>query len=101
LADCMAFGGILLEYCALSTVDGTFPQFALLGKCLTFKGYLYIEVTSNDELLERAKAFINAGLESGALSPVISKTFTFEQIQDATRFLESNEQVGKIVVTMD
>lgn len=101
LAECMSFGGILLEYGALSTDEGTFPQFALLGKCLTFKGYLYIEVTSNDELLARAKAFINDGLESGALSPLISRTFGFDQIQDATRFLESNEQVGKIVVTVN
>ncbi|SAK77121.1 alcohol dehydrogenase [Caballeronia pedi] len=101
LAKCMSFGGILLEYGALSTDEGTFPQFDLLGKCLTFKGYLYVEVTSNDDLLERAKAFINEGLESGALAPLISRTFEFDQIQDATRFLESNEQVGKIVVTVN
>lgn len=101
LAECMSFGGILLEYGALSTDDGTFPQFALLGKCLTFKGYLYIEVTSDDELLAAAKTFINDGLQSGALSPLISRTFQFDQIQDATRFLESNEQVGKIVVTVN
>ncbi|AXL50801.1 NADPH:quinone reductase [Paraburkholderia caffeinilytica] len=101
LAECMSFGGILLEYGALSTDEGTFPQFALLGKCLTFKGYLYVEITGNDALLERAKKFINEGLESGALVPLISRTFTFDQIQDATRFLESNEQIGKIVVTVD
>lgn len=100
LAECMSFGGILLEYGALSTDEGTFPQFALLGKCLTIKGYLYIEVTSNEDLLERAKIFINKGLESGALVPLISRTFAFDQIQEATRFLESNEQVGKIVVTV-
>ncbi|CAM3652138.1 NADPH:quinone reductase [Bordetella sputigena] len=101
LAECMAFGGMLLEYGALSTETGTFPQFAALGKCLTFKGYLYLEVIGNDELLAQAKAFINAGLESGTLSPLISRTFRFDQIKEATRFLESNEQVGKIVVTVD
>ncbi|ARP79989.1 NADPH:quinone reductase [Bordetella genomosp. 8] len=100
LAECMAFGGMLLEYGALSPDAGAFPQFALLGKCLTFKGYLYIEVITHDELLAQAKAFINAGLESGTLSPLISRTFPFDQIQEATRFLESNEQVGKIVVTV-
>lgn len=101
LAECMAFGGILLEYGALSADEGTFPQFALLGKCLTFKGYLYIEVTTNDDLLARAKAFIIDGLESGALSPLIARTFAFDEIQQATRFLESNQQVGKIVVTVN
>jgi NADPH:quinone reductase-like Zn-dependent oxidoreductase len=101
LAECMSVGGILLEYGALSNDKGTFPQFALLGKCLTFKGFLYTEVTRDDDLLARAKKFISEGLESGALVPLISRTFRFEQIQEATRFLESNEQVGKIVVTVD
>lgn len=100
LAECMAVGGILLEYGALSAEEGPFPQFAVLGKSLTLKGYLYTEVVSDDVVLDRAKAFINEGLESGALDPFISRTFAFEQIQDATRFLESNEQIGKIVVTV-
>ncbi|WP_312413065.1 zinc-binding dehydrogenase [Pseudescherichia sp.] len=85
---------------ALSTDEGTFPQFALLVKCLILKGYLYIEVTSNDALLEQAKAFINDGLASGKLVPLISRTFKFDEIQEATRFLESNAQIGKIVVTL-
>jgi NADPH:quinone reductase-like Zn-dependent oxidoreductase len=101
LAECMSFGGILLEYGALSMDEGTFPQFALLGKCLTIKGYLYSEITSNDALLEGAKEFISEGLETVALVPLISRTFPFDQIQEATRFLESNEQIGKIVVTVD
>ena len=100
LAECMAVGGILLEYGALSPESGAFPQFALLGKSLTIKGYLYTEIVSDDDALERAKAFISAGLRSGTLRPLISRTFTFDRIQEATRFLESNEQIGKIVVTV-
>ncbi|RWQ82812.1 MAG: NADPH:quinone reductase, partial [Mesorhizobium sp.] len=50
--------------------------------------------------LEAAKAFILDGLMSGALKPVISRTFPFDQIVEAHRFLESNEQFGKIVVTV-
>ena len=99
-AECMAVGGILLEYGALSSEEGPFPQFAVLGKSLTLKGYLYTEIVSDDEILGRAKEFINAGLESGALQPLISRTFAFEDIQEATLFLESNEQIGKIVVTV-
>jgi NADPH:quinone reductase-like Zn-dependent oxidoreductase len=100
LAECMSVGGILLEYGALSPAEGPFPQFAVLGKSLTLKGYLYTEIVSEDAILERAKAFINEGLRSGALDPLISRTFAFDQIQEATYFLESNEQIGKIVVTM-
>lgn len=101
LAECMSVGGILLEYGALSTIEGPFPQFAVLGKSLTLKGYLYTEIVSDDAILDRAKAFINEGLRSGALEPLISRIFDFDQIQDATRFLESNAQIGKIVVSVD
>jgi NADPH:quinone reductase-like Zn-dependent oxidoreductase len=100
LAECMAVGGILLEYGALSPETGPFPQFGVLGKSLTLKGYLFTEIVSDDAILDRAKAFINGGLQSGLLDPLIAQTFAFEQIQDATRFLESNEQIGKIVVTL-
>jgi NADPH:quinone reductase-like Zn-dependent oxidoreductase len=99
-AEVMAVGGILLEYGALSPDEGPFPQFAVLGKSLTLKGYLYTEIVGNDEALERAKAFITEGLESGKLDPLVSRTFPFDRIQEATRFLESNEQIGKIVVTL-
>ena len=40
------------------------------------------------------------GLASGQLKPVIARTFPLEQIQEATRFLESNAQIGKVVVNV-
>jgi len=100
LAACMAVGGILLEYGALSSDEGPFPQFAILGKSLTLKGYLYTEIVSDDAILARAKTFINDGLRSGTLDPLISRKFAFDDIQEATRFLESNKQIGKIVVSI-
>lgn len=100
LTHVMSHRGILLEYGALSPDIGAFPQFAVLGKSLTIKGYLYNEVVHDDAALARAKAFISEGLSSGKLKPLISRSFKFEQIQEATRFLESNEQIGKIVVTV-
>ncbi|MCP1746533.1 zinc-dependent alcohol dehydrogenase family protein [Bradyrhizobium japonicum] len=100
LTQVMSHRGILLEYGALSPDIGAFPQLAVLGKSLTIKGYLYNEVVHDDAALARAKAFILEGLSSGKLKPLISRSFKFEQIQEATRFLESNEQIGKIVVTV-
>ena len=100
LAESMARGGILLEYGALSTEPTPFPLFTVLGKSLTLKGYLNGEITNNDAALERAKAFITAGLTAGQLKPVIARTFPLERIQEATRFLESNAQIGKVVVNV-
>jgi NADPH:quinone reductase-like Zn-dependent oxidoreductase len=39
-------------------------------------------------------------LASGALKPIIARTFSLEEIVQAHRFMESNEQMGKIVVTV-
>ena len=100
LTDSMARGGILLEYGALSQEPTPFPLFTVLGKSLTLKGYLNGEITNDDAALERAKAFITSGLASGQLKPVIARTFPLEQIQEATRFLESNAQIGKVVVNV-
>ena len=100
LTASMARGGILLEYGALSTEPTPFPLFTVLGRSLTLKGYLYHEIANDEATLERAKAFITAGLASGQLKPVIARIFPLDQIQEATRFLESNAQIGKVVVNV-
>lgn len=100
LTAAMSRGGILIEYGGLSAQPTPFPLFAVLSKTLTLRGYLVHEVISSPKRLDAAKAFITQGLESGALRPVIARTFAFEDIVAAHRFLESNEQLGKIVVTV-
>jgi NADPH:quinone reductase-like Zn-dependent oxidoreductase len=72
----------------------------VLSKCLTIRGYVLFEVTSDKERLERGKRFVIDGLESGRLKPVIAKTFPLAEIVEAHRYLESNAQIGKIVVTV-
>jgi len=100
LTAAMARGGILLQYGALSPEPTPFPLFSVLSKSLTLRGYLVHEITGDPERLAAAKAFILDGLRSGALRPVIARTFPFEQIVEAHRYLESNEQFGKVVVTL-
>ena len=100
LAAAMSRGGILIEYGGLSPEPTPFPLFAVLSKTLTLRGYLVHEITGNPTKLEAAKAFIFDGLASGAFRPVIARTFAFDEIVDAHRFLESNAQFGKIVVTV-
>ncbi|KKX30539.1 zinc-dependent alcohol dehydrogenase family protein [Rhizobium sp. LC145] len=100
LTTAMSRGGILIEYGALSPDPTPFPIFAVLAKSLTLRGYLVHEISADPDRLEAAKAFIVKGLAAGALKPVIARTFPFERIVEAHRFLESNEQFGKIVVTL-
>ena len=69
-------------------------------KGITMRAYLVFEVISNPERYARARQFILDGLATGRFRPRVARTFPFEQIVDAHRYLESNEQVGKVVVTV-
>lgn len=96
----MSPGGILIEYGGLSPAPTPFPLFSVLTKSLTLRGYLVQEIIRDPARLAAAKAFILDGLADGALKPIIARTFPFEEIVEAHRFLESNAQFGKIVVTI-
>jgi NADPH:quinone reductase-like Zn-dependent oxidoreductase len=100
LAEVTASGGIIFEYGALSPKPTPFPLFPALAKGLTVRGYLLFEISKNPESLRRGKDYIYQGLESGSLKPVIDRTFPLEEIVKAHRYMESNQQQGKIVVTV-
>lgn len=100
LVAALAPRGILFQYGALSREPTPLPLMDLLAKTLTIRGYVLFEVTSDPARLEPAKQFVVDGLAAGKLKPVIAKTFAFSEIVEAHRFLESNQQIGKIVVTI-
>jgi NADPH:quinone reductase-like Zn-dependent oxidoreductase len=100
LVSAMAPRGILFQYGALSPDPTPLPLFEVLGKSLTIRGYILFEITSDKSRLEPAKKFVNNGLASGKLKPVIAKTFPLSEIVASHRYLESNQQIGKIVVTV-
>ncbi|MFM0510026.1 zinc-dependent alcohol dehydrogenase family protein [Paraburkholderia sp. RL17-373-BIF-A] len=100
LTAAMSRGGMLIEFGGLSAEPTPFPLFTVLSKSLTLRGYLVHEILSDPARLAAAKVFILDGLAAGSLKPVIAATFPFERIVDAHRFLESNEQLGKILVTV-
>lgn len=100
LTAAMAQHGILFQYGALSTEPTPLPLMDVLSKSLTIRGYLLFEITGDPAKLKRAEQFITGGLASGKLAPVIARTFPLDQIVEAHRYLESNQQIGKIVVTV-
>ncbi len=100
LAGAAASGAIIVEYGALSPAPTIFPLFPALVKGLTVRGYTLFEITRDPEKLARGKQYVYEGLQSGALKPIIDRTFPLDAIADAHRYLESNQQKGKIVVTV-
>lgn len=99
LADAMANRGIMFEYGALSLESTPFPLMLALSKALTMRGYTLFELLIDPARFEKGKQFIFDAIHQG-LKPIIAKTFPFEEIVEAHRFLESNQQFGKIVVTV-
>lgn len=98
LAEAAAAGGIIFEYGALSPEPTPFPLFPVLGKGLSIRGYTLFEIVRDPDKLGRGKQYVYDGLKSGALQPLIDKTFPLEAIVEAHRYMESNQQLGKIVV---
>ena len=101
LCAALGRGGILFQYGALSTEPTPLPLFAVLGKGLTIRGYTLFEFTQVPGApLKSGIDFVLKGLADGKLKPLIGKTFKLDEIAAAHRYMEANEQIGKIVVTV-
>jgi NADPH:quinone reductase-like Zn-dependent oxidoreductase len=100
LTAAMSPGGILFQYGALSTEPTPLPLWDLLAKTLTVRGYVLHEITAAPSRQHVAVQWVVDQLAAGKLKPVIARTFPLEQIVHAHRYLESNQQIGKIVVTV-
>ncbi|HTB18309.1 MAG TPA: zinc-dependent alcohol dehydrogenase family protein [Bryobacteraceae bacterium] len=98
LAEAAAFEGMIFEYGGLSMQPTPFPMIAL-GKGLTIRGYTLMEIRQNPALLKSAKQYVFDRLQDGRFQPKIAKTFPLAQSKEAYQYLESNQQVGKVVIT--
>jgi NADPH:quinone reductase len=100
LAAAAAPGATIFEYGALAPAPTPFPLFTALAKGLAVRGYTLFEIVRDAEKLARARHYIHDALQSGKLKPVIDSTFPLDTIVEAHRYMESNRQKGKIVVTV-
>lgn len=100
LVKAAAVGGTIIEYGWLSMEPTPLPLGEAMGKGLSIRGYTLFEISGNPEKLAKGKQFVYDGLNSGAFKPIIAKTFKLEEIVEAHRYMESNAQIGKIVVTV-
>jgi NADPH:quinone reductase-like Zn-dependent oxidoreductase len=85
---------------ALHPGETVYPLMPMLAKSLTIIGYQLLVFVLDPERFSVTRDYIFAGLNSGALAPVIDRTFPLEQIVEAHQHMESNTQCGKIVVTV-
>jgi len=99
LAQAMAPNGVLFIYGGLSGQPTMHPHWPAALKNLSIRGWVASTIWNDPERFARAKKLILQGLADGRLKPVIAKTFPLAQIAEAHHYLESNQQVGKVVVT--
>lgn len=100
LADAAAYHGIIFQYGGLSMQPTPFPMRAMAPKGLSMRAYTLHELRSDPQLLNTAKKYVFDRLQDGRFHPQIAKTFPLAQSVDAYKYLESNQQVGKVVITV-
>ncbi len=100
LAAASAPGGIVIEYGRLSGQPAPFPLMPVVGKGFSLRGYTMSEITREPRAVAEAKRYVLDRLADGRFVPRIARTFPLDRTVDAYRFLESDEQIGRVVITV-
>jgi NADPH:quinone reductase-like Zn-dependent oxidoreductase len=100
LAEAAAYHGIVFIYGGLSMQPTPFPMVSVMTKGLAIRGYSLMEMRRDPQMLKAAKQYVFDRLADGRFHPKIAKTFPLAQSADAYRYMESNQQVGKVVITV-
>lgn len=98
LAAAAAQEGFIFIYGGLSMQPTPFPLFQSFRNAVSLRAYSVREITLNPERLNAAKKYIYDRLADGRFTPKIAKTFAYKDTVEAFKYLESNEQVGKVVI---
>ena len=100
MAASTAQSGTIFVYGLLSGEPTPYPLMAAMTRHLWIKAYTLFEVVTNPEEFTKAKQYVYDHLAAGDFKPRIDKTFPLSEIVAAHRYMESNAQIGKIVVTV-
>ncbi|WP_332817430.1 zinc-dependent alcohol dehydrogenase family protein [Sphingopyxis sp.] len=100
LVPCMGEEGIIFIYGGLSDEPTRFDRRAMIAKGISLTGYMLGQVLRRPERLERGRGFVLDHLEKGTLTPRIDRSFPLASAAEAHRYMESNAQLGKIVLTV-
>jgi NADPH:quinone reductase-like Zn-dependent oxidoreductase len=100
LIAALSFQGVAYIYGALSEDETRIPVLEMIRKMPTVKGYSIRSVAGDAVRRKVAVEYVTKGLASGALEPIIDRTFKFSEMVEVHRYLENSGQFGKIVVTV-
>ncbi|KAK2684955.1 hypothetical protein QWA68_016025 [Fusarium oxysporum] len=100
LLDALVINGILLIYGVLDLSPALIDPLKGMAKFATIKFSAVFQTLSNPKKRAKVVNFVLRVISEGVLRPVIDKTFSFHDIAEAHRYLESNKHVGKVIVTV-
>jgi NADPH:quinone reductase-like Zn-dependent oxidoreductase len=98
VAKAVAPEGTIYLYGLLSEEANIYPVNAFF-KSISLTGYMMHQMKT-PERFEAMKRYVYERLANGSFKPHVDRAFPFEQVVDAYRYLESNQQVGKVVITL-
>ena len=101
LLDALAMHGMILIYGVLDLAPAAIDPLKGMAKFATIKFSAVFQTLLNAAKRAEMTEFVLRGVANGTLKPIIDKTFPFKDIAEAHRYLESNQHVGKVVVTVD
>ena len=91
---------IVFLYGAFDLGSPPVPMIPAITKEIRIWGYMVYSVHNSPERLKRAFGYIYDTMRTKGMRPVIDKVFPLSEYAEAHRYLESNEQVGRVVVTV-
>lgn len=94
----MAFDGKIVIYGMLDSRPMEIIPMTMMPKRLTMYSHMIFLEMDDLETRRRGVEYVTSGIESGAFKPEISIVFDFTDIAKAHEYMQSNQQVGKIVV---
>ena len=97
LGQAAANGGVIFIYGMLSGQPTPLPL-SIFGRRIAMYGYTFNELRDTPDW-EVMKQYIYDHLAEGSFKPEIARSFYFAEAVEAYRYLESNDQVGKVVIT--
>jgi NADPH:quinone reductase len=103
LADIVAPEGLIVEYGWLDTsAPPVFPVVPAIVKGFRVQGFhLSFHIVAHPDRLAAGIEYVDRRVQSGVFVPLIAeRQFTLDRIVEAYQYMESNEQLGKIVVAV-
>jgi NADPH:quinone reductase-like Zn-dependent oxidoreductase len=94
----MAFDGKIVIYGMLDSRPMEIIPMTMMPKRLSLLTHMIFNEMDDLTTRRNGVAYVTSGVNEGIFKPEISKVFDFTDIAKAHEYMQSNEQVGKIVV---